>query len=55
MSCLLVKNVQIFKFTLVNLNSKRNNNIDFLNKIMGKRRILFNDFSKKALFWNIPK
>ena len=48
MSCLLVKNVQIFKFTLVNLNSKKNNNIDFLNKIMGKRRILFKDFSKKT-------
>ena len=54
MSCLLVKNVQIFKFTLVNLNSKKNNN-DFLNKIMGKRRILFKDFSKKTLFWNILK
>ena len=47
--------VQVFKIVFINLNSIKNNGIDFLNKLMGKIEILLIDFQKKTTFWEILK
>ena len=52
---LSIKNVQVFKTTLINLNYKKNNDIEFLNNVKGKIGILLINFKKRDSFWCISK
>ena len=51
--CLFHNNVQVFKITLLNLKSSED--INFLNKARDKLINKFMDFSKRTIFWDIPK
>ena len=56
MDCLLRKKIQVSKTNLLDLNFNERGGIEFLNK--GPKCVLGNylfDFSKRTLFWDIPK
>ena len=54
MPSLLVKKVQNFKTTLVDLNSSERMTL-FLNKLKRKLGNLFINFLKRTMCWDIPK
>ena len=57
MHCLLHTKDTSFQTTLFNLNFSEGVGvvIDFLNKVRGKLGNVFIDFSKRIIFWDIPK